>query len=136
MGDIRLKVAIVGISKPLSVVHVNVMIHTLLGSYDPRKDEIISGGAKGVDSFVQKAAKSLGFPVRIFTPKTETWLDFKARNLLIAEECDVLYCITNKTYSKMCYHHGDIHQDHQKTAGCWTMNKAIELNKPCSLFVV
>jgi len=131
-----MKIAIVGISKPISIVLIHGVIHKLLNSYDPKKDEVISGGARGVDTFVQKVAESIGFAVSIRSPKSQTWQDFKERNLVIADECDILYCITNKTYSKMCYHHGDIHQDHQKTAGCWTMNKAIELNKPCKLFIV
>jgi len=56
------------------------------------------------------------------------------RNLEIANECDKLFCISIPVHDKKCYHHNPS-QDHEKTAGCWTLRKASELNKPCRLLV-
>lgn len=55
--------------------------------------EIISGGARGVDSLAERFARSQGIPVTVFLPDYPQY-GRKAplvRDRLIAEACDVLY---------------------------------------------
>ena len=129
--------AIVGTSKLQSYqqMEVGTIIRKILRQYDSSNDIIISGGAKGVDTLAVDRAKRLGFSVKIHKPTLEEWKYYKERNLLIANECDHLYCITTPVYKIRCYHHGTP-QDHEKTAGCWTMKKALELDKKCNILVI
>ncbi len=96
---------------------------------------LISGGARGVDTIAMKVAKECGIETMIFNPKKQTWYYFRKRNLKMAEECDELYCISVPTITEPCYHHV-IPQDHQKTAGCWTLNEASKLGKKCRLYIL
>lgn len=81
---------------------------------------IISGGASGIDTVVRDVALSKGYtlfnsrdaewrtwngkvwPFVEFTPDIHEWdppgYGFKARNLDIANECDVLICIRNREF--------------------------------------
>lgn len=93
------------------------------------KDDLIfiSGGAKGVDSLAEEVAIGLGIKTEIHKPTEENWDAYKVRNIRIAEECDVLYCFPTKIKLVPCYHCQ--YKDHEKTAGCWTMNYAEKLKK-------
>ena len=107
---------------------------------------IISGGAKGVDKMAIEIAKGLGFQTKEFLPEVYDWtpkgqnigkIGYKKRNLQIAEECDKILCFTipaKHDYEK-CYHHKP-KQQHKKTAGCWTVNKVVEMKKPFELWVI
>lgn len=61
-------------------------------------DEIVSGGAKGADSFAQIVAKELGIPIHIYYPnyskygKPATFI----RNTTIAEQSDVILAFFQK----------------------------------------
>jgi len=96
--------------------------------------EIISGGANGVDSIAVEIAKSRGLRTQEYLPSSNDWVGYSLRNIQIAKECDELFCITTPVHDKKCYHHTP-EQDHQKTAGCWTMNQVLNLHKPCRLLV-
>ncbi len=55
---------------------------------------IVSGGEPtGVDAWAEQEANSWGVPTIIHHPKTKDWQGFKARNILVAEACTVLYAI-------------------------------------------
>jgi len=137
-----LKVAIVGTSHALAREEekgISKEIRSILERYRSKPITIISGGAKGVDTLAIEVSRSMGLLTDILGPiMGQGWAGFKERNIRIANECDALYCITvprrNKDEQK-CYHHTPP-QDHRKTAGCFTMNKALELNKPCELVVI
>lgn len=101
---------------------------------DKDTDIIISGGAKGVDTIAIEIAKGLGFQTKIYKSKTEYWKSYKERNLQIAQDCNELHCLSIPVHEKKCYHHEEL-EEHEKTAGCWTMNKAMELDKNCQLVV-
>jgi hypothetical protein len=113
---------------------VRQFVAMILKDYDPLTTTIVSGGAKGVDSTAQEIALLQRFAVKPIFPMGIGTKANLARNLEIAEECDQLFCITIPVHDKKCYHHKPP-QDHQKTAGCWTMNKALEMNKPCRLLI-
>src|SRR3989337_3023384 len=57
---------------------------------------LISGGAKGVDTQAEDVAKQLGIECKIFKPAEQNWDGYKVRNLRIAQECDILYCLPTK----------------------------------------
>jgi len=92
------------------------LIGSLLDELKP--DTVISGGAVGIDSMAALAAIARGiFLVQRF-PKNQRWAPegFKDRNLLIAQDCDMLIRIADPK---------------SKTYGSgWTMNQAKKLGKP------
>ena len=136
-----MKVAIVGTSHNMTENEerdVRQNIAYILKDFKPIETTIVSGGAKGVDTLAQEIALSQGFAIKPLIPMGIGWDANKARNLEIANDCEQLFCITIPFYKdcgrEQCYHHKPL-GDHQKTAGCWTMNKVLELKKPCKLFV-
>lgn len=96
----------------------------------------------GVDIFAEEEAQALGRfdPQYIFPPRQLNWtFGYKPRNLQIARESDVVYCLTLKelppTYQGMrfeaCYHcAGSDRPPHVKSGGCWTVLQAIKRGKP------
>jgi len=56
---------------------------------------IISGGAEGVDTIAEEIADARGIPKKIFLPDIHRWEPdgYKARNILIAQECTHLLAI-------------------------------------------
>jgi len=132
-----MKVAIVGTSKDLSENEerdVRQFCAMILKDFVPIETTIVSGGAKGVDSIAQEIALVNGFAVKPIFPMGIGTKANMLRNKEIANECDRLFCITTPVHKIKCYHHKPP-QDHEKTAGCYTMNKALEMDKPCRLLV-
>ena len=133
-----MKVAIVGTTYEFTKKEerdIQKLITDILNDYNKYEDEIISGGAKGVDTMALESASERGFLFCTILPESEKWEGgYKERNLKIAKMCDVLYCLTIPVHDKKCYHHNPP-QNHQKTAGCWTMKEAIKLNKECMLII-
>ena len=132
-----MKVAIVGTTINLTEDEQRVMkqeITLVLKKY-PTDTIIISGGAKGVDSIALEIAKDMGFKTKEYKPEKEQWEFYKKRNLQIAIDCDELYCFSVSLRHLKCYHHNPP-QNHEKTAGCWTLEKAAEMIKPCTLVVL
>lgn len=130
------KVAIVGSSrvKPEMVIPVRNEIEKVIMDLD-HGSVIISGGAKGVDTIAVDVAKNWNVMTELFLPKEPLKEYFLERNRKIANECDELYCFALPLIRQKCYHHTP-HADHEKTAGCYTMNKALDLKKKCTLVVV
>ena|ERR1700675_3813358 len=90
----------------------------------------------GIDLWAVEEAKKAGIPTQEFPPKNKRWEDgYKPRNLLIAQNSDVVYCITLKRLPesyhgmtfKLCYHCGT--NDHVKSGGCWTVKEAKKMGK-------
>lgn len=82
-----MKVAIVGSRKC-----GNADLSTILQALPLGTSEIISGGAKGIDSLAEEAAKQLSLPLQVFTPNYKT-LGRQAplsRNHQIVKACDYL----------------------------------------------
>jgi hypothetical protein len=89
----------------------------------------------GIDIFAEEIADELGVKKEIFEPEVEQWEDlivtegknligYKTRNILIAEDCDIIYCIVPYNPIKTCYHHKGTEEPtrHPHNGGCWTMN--------------
>ncbi len=137
MNNYYNKIAIVGTSINLSDDEVNgvkKICLEILKDFIPIETTVITGGAKGVDTIASNLALCNGFATKPILPLRYEQKYYLMRNVEIAKECDKLFCITIPTRNQKCYHHKP-EQDHEKTAGCWTMNKAIELQKPCKLLV-
>jgi len=133
-----LKLAIVGTSIDLSENEdkdIRTTIALILKDYNPLDTTIISGGAKGVDIMAQEIASQLGFTVKSILPLGKGWKFNKPRNIEIAEECDELICISIPVHTEKCYHHIEP-QNHERTAGCWTLRKVKKMNKPQQLVVI
>lgn len=79
------------------------IIDWTLDTYYHEIELVVSGGAEGVDTWGEEAAKRMGLPFRSFLPANPRWepAGFKDRNILIAEACTDLLCIrykASKTY--------------------------------------
>ena len=133
--------AIVGTSKALSDNEerdIRQKITSILKSYIPIETTIISGGAKGVDKIAFEIALQLGFAIKYYNPMIAEWeqdgVGYKQRNIEIANDCNELFCITTQVHDMECYHHNPP-ANHQKTAGCYTLNLARCSGKKVTLYV-
>lgn len=92
----------------------------------------------GIDIWCEKVAKELACYDKdlIFPPKDKSWATgYKPRNILIAENSDIVYVIVVKelpaAYAgmkfKLCYHCGTT--SHVKSGGCWTAIHAQKIGK-------
>jgi hypothetical protein len=61
----------------------------------PNRFEVVSGGARGVDSWALDEAKKLGLKWYEFEPKDESSTALLARNSEIAFDCDVMVAFSN-----------------------------------------
>jgi len=132
-----MRIAIVGSSLiyEREVEAVKKLVSQILEKYKPIETTVISGGAEGVDKIALDVALISGFAIKPIMPMGVGWEFFKKRNLEIVEDCKKLYCISTSVHFMKCYHHETL-QDHEKTAGCWTLNKAKEENKPTELLLI
>ena len=109
-----------------------------------RASVVVSGGCHlgGIDAWAAEEAAKMGVDVIEHLPKVTAWEGYKARNILIAEDSDTVYCITVRelppNYTgmrfKLCYHCGTA--DHVKSGGCWTTKYARSLGKPARTLVI
>jgi hypothetical protein len=102
MGDI---LAIVGSTKFESDTHASYVAFNFLANYvsEQLPDEVISGGASGLDTIGIQIANLLEVHYRNFLPENKRWEPdgYKARNIEIASTCTRLVCVrhfASKTY--------------------------------------
>src|SRR3972149_6309784 len=98
---------------------------------------VISGGADGVDTLAIEIAKGLSYPTKEILPRFDGWKAYKERNIAIAQECDILYCISTPIHQTECYHHNmnETTPKHERTGACWTRNRALLCGKQVHLFI-
>lgn len=105
---------------------------------DEGASEVVSGACHlgGIDAWAADVGRELGLRVTEFPPRTRAWESgYKPRNLKIAENSDVVYCVTldhlpdNWTGMRFptCYHCGT--NSHVKSGGCWTVKQAQRMGK-------
>jgi len=96
-------------------------------------DTVVSGGCHlgGIDIWAEEIADELNLEKIIHLPKTRRWSGgYKERNLAIAKDSDIVYCIVVEQYPEnyegmrfdYCYHCHT--SNHIKSGGCWTAKKA------------
>lgn len=113
----------------------------------------------GVDIWAEEVANMMGIPKIIYKPEVNRWEDevgnldtigvcpldhtkidltnhncnrligYKSRNIKIAKECDILYCIVPYRLYEYCTHHSPFNLTHPKNGGCWTMEQARKFGK-------
>lgn len=116
-----MKLAIVGSRVLARNPEAERLIEALLDEHKPLM--VVSGGADGIDSMAAKAARARGIPVQEFLPEISSWEQgYKPRNMLIAQHCDFLACITAMS-ATAC-------------GSGWTRQYAEGIGKPTSLHVI
>lgn len=115
-------------------------IRELIADYRPKY--IVSGGCHlgGIDIWAVEEATKAGIKTLEFVPKTLQWNPksghgYKQRNEEIAQNSDVVACITVQSYPPgydgmrfdYCYHCGT--DSHIKSGGCWTVKCAKRIGK-------
>lgn len=96
----------------------------------------------GVDGWAEIIADSMYFDKDIKYSKGKGWKYYKKRNIEIAQDCDILFCIEPKWLPWM----GDDHmycaeEDGEakicrRSGGIWTYRKALELGKEAYVKVI
>jgi len=116
-----MKLAIVGSIDLKGNEEAARIIEEMLDSFAPSL--VISGGAVGIDTMAEQAAKCRNIETSIYHPKTDRWRDgFMPRNLLIAQACDVLVRIVAS--NSVTYGSG------------WTRDRAAGMGKQTFEYVV
>jgi len=102
----------------------NILRTLMLEELEKGRFIFVSGGCPygGVDIIAEEVAKKLGLKCVIYKPKRLGWRWYRERNIKIAEECDVLFCIEPL--------------DRVKSGGIWTLNWAKKLGKEVYLVLV
>ena len=115
----EVKVAIVGSRTFNSYDEVVAVMSTFISSNDVTVTEIVSGGAKGADTYAMDFARRHGLKLIVFFPDYKKY-DKQApliRNKLIVEECDCLLAFW----------------DGQSRGTKFTLDYAIEKGKPIKI---
>ena len=114
---------------------------------------VISGRSPlgGIDIWAIEEANGMGVATREHLPGVFQWdsvkgVDgFKARNLKIARDSDLVVCIvvqrlpagyTGMEVANGCYHCHTPPDHHVKSGGCWTMKEAGKMGKKTVLVVL
>lgn len=103
-------------------------MRNLVGGYDTYPDKqsvmLVSGACPygGVDIWAEVIADLYDIPKQIFPPTENRRAAFFARNIQIAEECDVIYCFQP--------------EQRPKGGGTWTLNQAEQIGKETHLIIV
>lgn len=115
-----MKLAIVGSTELEGNPDAAAIIEQVLDAYEPML--VISGAARGIDTMAVEAAKARGIDYKEYPAILPAWEYYKARNLLIAQECDCLVRIVWKW---------------SKTYGSgWTRDRVKEMGKSTAEYVV
>jgi len=119
---------------------------------------LVSGGCPkgGIDIWAEEVADQLKIKKNIIKPEINQWDDswdvcgcgdathdkklmgYKSRNIKIAEECNILYCIVPYVDGSKCNHHkGEQDEiDHPNNGGCWTRQYARKIGKETRLVII
>ena len=115
-----MKIAIVGASKEKWSEKDEMIVKKIIFGILKSDIEVVlvSGHSPkgGVDIWAEEVANKYGIKNEIYKPETFNWSGFKKRNILIAQNCDILYAIE------------PVGRKH--SGGLWTLNYAKKLGKP------
>lgn len=110
------KLAIIGSREfivPNAILYSRNVIQHYLDLFRPSL--VVSGGATGIDSLAIDVAEHNKIPFIEYLPASKDWPGYRARNLQIAEECDIMVCI--RCHMATSYGSG------------WTADRAKEMGK-------
>lgn len=98
-----MKIAVVG-SHVLTLEETETaafILDAIFCRYSNGQNVLVSGGAEGIDTMAENLTVVWGWcqPSIIHEPENPQWepRGYKARNLLIAKDCDILICIKAKS---------------------------------------
>ena len=114
---------------------------------------IVSGHSPvgGIDIWAEEMARNLRYETMMFAPEQHEWdtpYGFKARNMDIARNSDIIYVIVVRKYPpgyrgrifKLCYHCENYsdhdYKDHIKSGACWTGWRGVEMGKDVRWIVI
>ena len=108
-----MKVAIVGSRG----VHVNMADYVPAGT-----TEIITGGARGIDTLAERYARAEGIPLKVFYPETKSLgkMAYFVRNDQIVDAADMVVAIWDGVSRGTQY----------------TIRRAMKLDKPVKIYVI
>lgn len=126
----------------------DIIVDLLMGPEGLGGNTLVSGHCHlgGIDIWAEEAADfgwCFSIDKLIFPPATLKWEGgYKQRNLQIAHNSDIVYCITIDKFPldykgmkfPYCYHCKT--DTHIKSGGCWTMKEAIKMGKKGQVIVV
>ena len=156
-----IKIAIIGHASDKFNQITRRSAHSIIAGIleDYRPCILISGGCPmgGIDIWAEEMADKKGIEKIIYRPKYTQWdpdvntygkdaYGFKARNLDIARNCDVLYNIVVRTWPENYrgtkyndYHCAGKNMDkhpHVKSGGCWTLWEAYKQGKEVHFIII
>lgn len=131
-----MRIGIVGHEKAKFIPLTEATAKNIIFSLLTKDDTLVSGGChlRGIDIWAEEIATEIGIPKDrqiIHYPKKFKWNGgYKERNLKIANDSEIVYCIVVEQYPEeysgmrfnYCYHCKT--SDHIKSGGCWTAKKA------------
>lgn len=128
---------------PETELQARAAINGIIDSFRPAV--IVSGACHlgGIDIWAVEEGRRNRLDCIEHHPSNLRWSDgYRPRNIKIAEDSDLLVCITVKELPpdykgmrfKLCYHCGT--DTHVKSGGCWTMKYAKKLGKKTQLIVI
>lgn len=104
-----------------AVARATEIITAMISEHEPI--EVVSGGARGIDSLAAQLGLGHHVQVKEFLPATARWHDgYKPRNDRIAESCDALVRIAATTTTTK--------------GSLYTMQQAIRQGKPVEEFIL
>jgi len=133
-----MRVGIVGHGQDKFSLHAEYSARMIIVGLVRYADVVISGHSPvgGIDIWAEEEAELQGVPTAIKTPEIHQWnpngYGYKARNLDIARESDVVHVLVVDSYPPeyegrrfpLCYHCQTT--EHIKSGGCWTGHQAIK----------
>lgn len=136
-----MKLGIVGHEQAKFTHHTEALareaIELAIDTFEP--EAIVSGHCPlgGVDIYAEEAAAARGLRMIVHAPQTFSWsgpLGYRARNLRIAKESDLVLCIALRRLPPgfgglrhdACYHCAGRNPEHVKGGGCWTAWRCAE----------
>ena len=140
-----MRIGIVGSESAKFTPETEAKARAIIRRYTVPGNHIVSGKCHlgGIDIWAIEEAVAAGNSFTEYPPAQLLWEAYKVRNILIAQNSDLVICITVKVlppgyrvrgFEKYCYHCQT--DTHIKSGGCWTVKYAKKLNKPGSIIVV
>lgn len=101
--------------------------------YKDAKISTIKSPNGGVNALVEMYAKTNNLNCILYN-YGKCIFDWKESNAQLAEDCDVLFCITTHIKKDKCHHCLD--NTHEATGGCYPLKLAKKMGKPTKIIIL